>query len=38
MNVTSHQAVIYSAPPLTREDDAVLGEIHQMRKELRPGA
>jgi Fic family protein len=35
MNVSSHHAVIYSAPPLTREDDAVLGEIHQMRKDLR---
>src|SRR5258708_30708990 len=35
MNTTSHQAVIYSAPPLTREDDAVLDEIHQMRKHLR---
>lgn len=35
MNTTSHQAVIYTAPPLTREDDAVLGDIHQMRKDLR---
>jgi Fic family protein len=35
MNTTSHQAVIYTAPALTREDDAVLGEIHQMRKDLR---
>jgi Fic family protein len=35
MNTTSHQVVIYVAPPLTREDDAVLGEIHQKRKELR---
>jgi Fic family protein len=35
MNTTSHQAVIYSAPSLTSEDDAVLGEIHQMRKDLR---
>jgi Fic family protein len=35
MNTTSHQAVIYTAPPLGSEDDAVLGEIHQMRKELR---
>ncbi len=35
MNTTSHQAAIYTAPPLTREDDVVLGEIHQMRKDLR---
>src|ERR1700679_4013249 len=35
MNVTSHHPVLYTAPPLTSEDDAVLGEIHQMRKELR---
>ena len=35
MNVTSHQAAIYSAPPLTTEDESVLGEIHRMRKELR---
>jgi Fic family protein len=36
MKMSSHHEVIYSAPPLTSEDDAVLGEIHQMRKELRP--
>src|SRR3984885_13956882 len=35
MNETSHRPVLYTAPPLTSEDDAVLGEIHQMRKELR---
>lgn len=35
MNATSHQAVIYCAPPLTTEDESVLGEIHRMRKELR---
>src|SRR5580658_8596497 len=35
MNTTSHQAMIYSAPALTHEDDAVLGEIHQMRKAQR---
>jgi Fic family protein len=35
MNTTSHHAAIYTAPHLTRENDAVLGEIHQMRKELR---
>ncbi len=34
MNVPSHHA-IYTAPALRREDDAVLGEIHQMRKDLR---
>jgi Fic family protein len=35
MNASSHHAVIYTAPPLTSEDDVVLGEIHQMRKQLR---
>jgi Fic family protein len=35
MNATSHQAAIYTAPPLRTDDDAVLGEIHQMRKQLR---
>jgi Fic family protein len=35
MNTTSHHAAIYAAPPLTREDDAVLNEIHRMRKNLR---
>ena len=35
MNTSSHHAAIYCPPPLTREDDAVLSEIHQMRKELR---
>jgi Fic family protein len=35
MNTPSHRVAIYTAPPLTREDDAVLGEIHQMRKNLR---
>lgn len=35
MITSSHQAPIYGAPPLTHEDDAVLGEIHQMRKDLR---
>jgi Fic family protein len=34
MIASSHQAPIYRAPPLTYEDDAVLGEIHQMRKDL----
>ncbi len=35
MNTASHHAVIYSAPALTTEDEAVLNEIHRMRKELR---
>ena len=35
MNTTSHQTATYTAPPLTREDDTVLSEIHQMRKNLR---
>jgi len=35
MNATSHHPALYTAPPLTSEDDAVLGEIHQMRKDLR---
>jgi Fic family protein len=35
VNTSSHHAAIYTAPPLTREDDVVLGEIHQMRKALR---
>jgi Fic family protein len=35
MNTTSHHAIIFTAPTLTREDDAVLSEIHQMRKNLR---
>jgi Fic family protein len=35
MNTASHHAVIYSAPALTTEDEAVLSEIHRMRKELR---
>lgn len=35
MNTTSHHAAIYTAPPLKRDDDVVLGEIHQMRKNLR---
>ena len=35
MNTTSHHAAIYTAPPLKRDDDVVLSEIHQMRKNLR---
>ena len=35
MNVTSPHPILYTAPPLTSEDEVVLGEIHQMRKDLR---
>lgn len=35
MNVSSRHEVLYGAPPLESEDESVLGEIHQMRKELR---
>ncbi len=35
MNATTPHPFIYTAPPLRSEDDAVLGEIHQMRKDLR---
>jgi Fic family protein len=35
MNTASHHAVVYSAPALKTEDEAVLSEIHRMRKELR---
>src|SRR5260370_29785903 len=35
MNTSSRHAAIYRAPPLTSDDDTVLAEIHQMRKELR---
>jgi Fic family protein len=35
MNATSRHPVLYTAPPLTSEDEAVLGEIHRMRKDLR---
>jgi Fic family protein len=35
MKTTSHHEATYSAPPLTREDNEVLSEIHQMRKNLR---
>ena len=35
MNATSRHPDLYSAPPLTSEDEAVLGEIHRMRKDLR---
>jgi Fic family protein len=35
MNMTSPHPSLYTAPPLTSEDDTVLGEIHAMRKDLR---
>jgi Fic family protein len=35
MNVTSSHPILYTAPPLTGEDEGVLGEIHRMRKDLR---
>jgi Fic family protein len=35
MNTASHHAVVYSAPTLKTEDEAVLSEIHRMRKDLR---
>ena len=34
MNPSTSQATIYTGPPLTSEDDVVLGEIHQMRRNL----
>jgi Fic family protein len=33
--MSSHHEGLYGAPPLTSEDETVLGEIHQMRKQLR---
>ncbi|MFC6081425.1 Fic family protein [Sphaerisporangium aureirubrum] len=35
MKHSSHHRPIYETPPLSGDDRAVLGEIHQMRKELR---
>jgi Fic family protein len=35
MIATPQHPVLYTAPPLTSEDEQVLGEIHQMRKDLR---
>ena len=35
MNTSSHRVVLYIAPALTSADETVLGEIHQMRRELR---
>jgi Fic family protein len=32
---SSHHGLLYRAPPLTSEDESVLGEIHLMRKQLR---
>ena len=35
MNVLSHREPLYGTPPLTSEDESVLGEIQQLRKQLR---
>ena len=35
MNTSSHHGLLYTAPPLTAEDESVLREIHLMRKDLR---
>ena len=35
MNVPTHHQALYTAPPLTSEDEAALGEIQRMRKDLR---
>lgn len=35
MNASTHQEVLYTPPPLRSEDEAILSEIHQMRKQLR---
>jgi Fic family protein len=35
MNATTYHPPVYTAPPLRNEDEVVLGEIHQMRKDLR---
>src|SRR6201994_47113 len=35
MNASTHHPELYTAPPLTTEDEVVLGEIHSMRRELR---
>jgi Fic family protein len=35
MNASTHQEALYTPPPLRSEDEAVLSEIHQMRKQLR---
>jgi Fic family protein len=35
MNSTSPRPILYGVPPLTSEDQGVLGEIHTMRKDMR---
>jgi Fic family protein len=35
MNATIYHPPLYTAPPLRSEDEVALGEIHQMRKDLR---
>jgi hypothetical protein len=35
MNTTTSHPPLYTAPPLYSEDEAVLGEIHRMRKDPR---
>ena len=35
MNTTTYHPPLYTAPPLSSEDEVVLGEIHRMRRELR---
>jgi Fic family protein len=35
MKSSTYHPLLYTAPTLTSEDDVVLGEIHQMRKDLR---
>lgn len=35
MNASSHQEALYTPPPLSSEDEAVLSEVHQMRRQLR---
>jgi Fic family protein len=35
MKASNHHPSLYATLPLTSEDDVVLGEIHQMRKDLR---
>ncbi|MBV9772999.1 MAG: Fic family protein [Gemmatimonadetes bacterium] len=35
MNISSHHRPLYTAPALTSDDEAALGEIHWMRRDLR---
>jgi Fic family protein len=35
MNATTSHPSLYTAPPMRNEDELVLGEIHQLRKDLR---